>query len=153
MNMNLFNILEAICDKIKLRFPENPIYIMQVPQGFKRPSFYVNLVSYSDRDLCKDGLWRKAMFEIVLFAEQDAKGTVSTFKQLMAQQQLTQIFQSQSLQVKDRFLKIDNVYGASRDSEIYLTLSLEYGFTPDKFDGEDPENNIELMKEFSIKYQ
>lgn len=152
-NMNLFDMIEAICDNIKLRFPANPIYIMQMPQGFKRPSFYVNLVGFSDRDLCKNGLRRKVIFDVVYFAGQDAKGIVNTVQQFTAYQRLIQIFQGQSLQVKDRYLKITGVDGSPRDAEVYLTISFEYTFTPDVFEDLDPEENIEIMNQLLLKYQ
>jgi hypothetical protein len=145
--MNLLNILEAICDHVKAAFPDYPIYIMQVPQGFKRPSFYVNLIGFSDRDLCMNGLRRQAAFEVVYFAQQDAKGITNPVTQLAVFEQLMQIFQVQSLPVQDRFLKITRVDGSTRDSEVYLTISFEYTFTPD-INRIDPE----LMQQLLTRY-
>ena len=147
--MNIFDVLQSICDHVKSQFPTNSIYIMQVPQGFKRPSFYVNLVGFSDMDLCKDGLRRQAVFEVVHFAQQDAKGVVNPVIQLAAYEQLMQVFQKQSLPVKDRFLKITRVDGSTRDSEVYLTISFEYTFTPETAIPVD----LELMQKLNIKYQ
>ena len=145
--MNLFSILEAICDHIKLAFPSSSIYIMQVPQGFKRPSFYVNLIGFSDRDLCQNALSRQAAFEVVYFAEQDAKGITNPVTQLAAFEQLMQIFQVQSLPVQDRYLKITRVDGSTRDNEVYLTVSFEYTFTPDLNKAEP-----ELMQQLNAKF-
>ena len=147
--MNIFDVLQSICDHVKSRFPTHPIYIMQVPQGFKRPSFYVNLVGFSDRDLCKDGLRRQAVFEVVYFAQQDAKGVVNPVIQLAAYEKLMQVFQKQSLPVKDRFLKITRVDGSTRDSEVYLTISFEYTFTPETAIPVD----LELMQKLNMNYQ
>lgn len=145
--MNLFNILEAICDHIKTTFTAQPIYIMQVPQGFKRPSFYVNLIGFSDRDLCQNGIRRNAAFEIVYFAEQDSKGITNPITQLVAFERLMKIFQQQSLPVQDRHLKITRVDGSTRDSEVYLAVSFEYAFTPDLDGGE-----AELMRQLNAKF-
>lgn len=145
--MNLFNILQSICDHIKVAFPAQPIYIMQVPQGFKRPSFYVNLIGFSDRDLCKNGIRRNIAFEIVYFAEQDSKGITNPVTQLVAFERLMQLFQQQSLQAQDRHLKITRVDGSTRDSEVYLTVSFEYAFTPDLSD-----DTAELMRQLNVKY-
>ena len=147
--MNLFDVLQSLCDHIKTQFPACPIYIMQVPQGFKRPSFYVNLVGFSDRDLCRDGLRRQAGCEVVHFAQQDAKGVVNPVKQFAAYEQLMRIFQQQALPVKDRFLKITRVDGSTRDSEVYLTISFEYTFTPE----ETIPATLDLMRQLNMNYQ
>ena len=147
--MNLFNVLTSLCDHIKAQFPDYPIYIMQVPQGFKRPSFYVNLVGFSDRDLCRKGLRRQAVFEVIHFAQQDAKGVVNPLTQFAAYEQLMRIFQQQALPVKDRFLKITRVDGSTRDSEVYLTISFEYTFTPE----ETIPVTLDLMRQLNMNYQ
>ena len=147
--MNLFDVLQSLCDHIKTQFPTCPIYIMQVPQGFKRPSFYVNLVGFSDRDLCRKGLRRQAVFEVIHFAQQDAKGVVNPVKQFAAYEQLMRIFQQQALHVKDRFLKITRVDGSTRDSEVYLTISFEYTFTPE----ETIPATLDLMRQLNMNYQ
>ena len=145
--MNLFNILESICDHIKTAFPAQPIYIMQVPQGFKRPSFYVNLIGFSDRDLCQNGIRRNVAFEIIYFAEQDSKGITNPVTQLVAFERLMKIFQQQSLPVQERYLKITRVDGATRDSEVYLAVSFEYAFTPDL-----NKDEAELMQQLNAKF-
>jgi len=146
--MTLFTILKSICDHIKTVFPAQPIYIMQVPQGFKRPSFFVSLVDSTDRDLCQNGIRRQAVFEVVHFAQQDAKGVTNPVTQFAAYERLMQIFQVQSLPVEDRYLKITRVDGSTRDNEVYLTISFEYTFTPDL----NPVD-LELMQQLSMNYQ
>ena len=147
--MNLFDILKSTCDQIKAGFPESPIHIIQLPQGFKRPAFSVNLIGFHDKDLCKNGLQRKVALDIVYFAPQDAKGIANPVQLYTEFQKLLEIFRHQSLQVSDRYVKITGVDGGPRESEIYLTVRLEYTFTP----GTETETECELMQKLSTAYK
>ena len=150
--MDLFDIVKATCDNIKELFPAAPIYIMQIPEGFKRPSFGVGIAGFRDADLCRDGLRRSVSLSITYFAPQDAKGIVNAPDQLAAYQRLLTLFQRQSLPVSDRHLTISRIDGGPRDSEIYLTVGLEYTFTPDLPDHLEPVD-YELMQKLYLDYQ
>ena len=147
MSMNLFEIIKTVCDNIKATFPETPIHIMQLPQGFKRPAFSVKMIGFADQDLCKNGLRRKLSLDIVCFSPQDAKGSINAVQQLIDFQKLLEIFQRQSLKVNDRYLKITNVDGGPRDAEIYLTVRFEYTFSP------SDEIEYEIMQQLFMDYQ
>ena len=148
--MNIFDILETICDRVKEQFPDKPIYIMQTPQGFKRPSCYVTLIGLNDRDLCKDGIRRRIIFDVVYFGAQDKNNISNPIEQLTANEKLLKIFHTQSFAVKDRYLKIEDVSGGMRDNEVYLTVSFEYAFTPGL---EDELPGYDIMQELNMKYK
>lgn len=148
--MNIFDILETICDRVKEQFPDKPIYIMQTPQGFKRPSCYVTLIGLNDRDLCKDGIRRRIIFDVVYFGAQDKNNIANPIEQLSANEKLLKIFHTQSFAVKDRCLKIEDVSGGMRDNEVYLTVSFEYSFTPGL---EDELPGYDVMRELNMKYK
>lgn len=149
--MTLLDIIEAICDTIKYRFPDHPIYIMQMPQGFKKPSFYVNIIGFTDRDLNLNGIKRNMAIEIVYFANQNKQNVVDAVQQLTAFQTLLNIFHGQCITVKDRCPKISKVYSEIRQNEVCLSLNLDYTFTPSKFD--DSTTEYELMQNLITKYQ
>lgn len=145
--MNLFDIIKSTCDHIKAVFPAAQIHISQLPQGFERPAFYVNLIGFDDKDLCKNGLQRKLALSIVYFPPQDARGLVNPAQRYEAFQKLLAIFQHQCLKVNERFLKITSIDGGPRDSEIYLDIGIKYSFTP----GSEPE--YELMQKLITAYK
>ena len=149
--MTLLDIIEAICDTIKYRFPDNPIYIMQMPQGFKRPSFYVNIIGFTDRDLNLNGIKRNMAIEIVYFANQNKQNVVDAVQQLTAFQTILNIFHGQCITVKDRCPKISKVHSEIRSNEVYLSLNLDYTFTPNTFN--DGTIEYELMQNLITKYQ
>ena len=149
--MTLLDIIEAICDTIKYRFHDHPIYIMQMPQGFKRPSFYVNIIGFTDRDLNLNGIKRNMAIEIVYFANQNKQNIVDSVQQLTAFQTLLNIFHGQCITVKDRCPKISKVYSEIRSNEVYLSLNLDYTFTPNTFN--DGTTEYELMQNIITKYQ
>ena len=146
--MNLFEVLKSVCDHIKVQFPDAPIYVTQMPQGFSRPAFSVGIAGFVDRDLCQQGMKRRLSLSIVHFAPQDERKNVDTVKQLQAYHKLLNIFQQQSLPVGNRRLKIDSLYGGPREAEIYLTVRFEYTFTP-----ETEIIDYELMQQFFMNYR
>lgn len=151
MAMNMFNILETLCDTVHERFPTNKIYINQMPQGFERPSFYVSVVGFNDRDANKHTIERDIIFSIVHFSPVDQRGVVDAIAQYSSYMVLSQIFQHHGLKVKDRFIKITSVDGGPRDKEVYLNIRFGYKFNPEDFI--DPESMYELMMNLQLKYQ
>lgn len=148
--MNLFDILEAICDKVAEKFPNQDIYINQVPEGFERPSFYVSMFGFNDRDAWMGALNRTVAFQVVYFSPKDGRGNIDTVSQYTSYITLSTIFQHHGLQVLDRNLKITSVEGGPRDSEVYLTINLDYTFTPE--DTPNPEDLYEKMMDLQAKY-
>jgi hypothetical protein len=148
--MNMFDILEALCDNVAEKFSGHDIHINQVPEGFKRPSFYVTMIGFGDRDLSQGALKRTTAFQVVYFAPVDRRGIVDTANQYAAYMILSQIFQHHGLQVLDRNIKITSVDGGPRDKEVYLTINFEYGFSPE--DMPNPEDLYQKMQELQVKY-
>ena len=148
--MDLFYIIESICEHIRGRFEDTNIYINSVPQGFVRPSFYVGLVDFSDKDLNLGTISRRATFEIVYFAPINSRGLTDKTQQYAAYITMASLFSNHSLAVKDRYLKIVSKNGDLTDSEAHLSVDLEYTVDNDSIDA--TENLYELMRELSLKY-
>lgn len=154
--MDIYYLLKTICDNIAKEFPNQNIYINDVTQGFKRPSFYVSLVTFNDEDLVKGELNRNVTFEIVYFSPINERGQADKLAQSVSHMKLTDIFSTQAITVPtkkgqdDVRVKINSISGGPRDNEVYLTLDFEYGFIPDN--DFSPEEAYELMQELQLKY-
>ena len=148
--MDLFYIIESICEHLSERFSDASIYINDVPQGFTRPSFYVGLVDFSDTDLNLGTMDRRATFEIIYFAPINQRGLTDKMRQHAAYIGMASLFSNHSLAVKDRFLKIVSKSGNVTDSEAHMSVDFEY--TVDNDSMNTAEDVYELMKELSLKY-
>lgn len=145
----MIKVLDSICEKIAGVFVEEPIYIQNVPEDFKRPSFFVTMMAYQDTDMTHDFQRRQQSFQIVYFGKKDEYNTVDAVDQYATYAMLSSIFNTKSLQVEDRYLKIDSISGGPKDAEIYMTLKLDYTFTPELL---NPEEVYMLMKEINLKF-
>lgn len=148
--MNLLDILTKICEEINNKFINDNIYIAKVPEGFKRPSFFVSIINFNDKDLSNQVLNRDTAFQIVYFAPIDKRNNIDIIAQYSAYITLSQIFQHQGLQVKDRNIKITSINGGPRDAEVYLTVNFNYSFVPE--DVIDPTILYEKVQDLQLKY-
>lgn len=155
--MDIYYLLRAICENISKEFPNHSIYIDEVTQGFKRPSFYVNLVTFNNEDLVKGELNKNVTFEIVYFAPIDERGQCNKLAQNVTYMALTNLFSSQALTVTresnedDVRIKITGISGGPRDNEVYMTIDFNYGFIQDVCSTK-PEDIYYLMQELKLKY-
>lgn len=147
--MNIVDILNSMCENIAEQFDSCPIYIQDCPESFKRPSFYIKLIGHNDTDATYDTMQRLMSFQIVYFAPRDDYNSVDTISQLVSYETLISIFQVKSLQVKNRYLKIDSIDGGMKDAEVYMTLRLDYTFMPELL---KPAEVYQLMEELKLKY-
>lgn len=148
--MNIFDILNAICEAVAAQFKTAPIYINNIAKGFERPSFLVKSTNFTDTDMTNGSFRRHSSFQIVYFAPKNEYDEVDGEMQYAAYIALSQIFQGQAFEVEDRFIKITQVQGAPRDAEVYLTVTFDYVFEGDS--PLTPTEAYELMKEINLKY-
>lgn len=153
--MDIYYLLESICDAISKTFPNHDIYINDVSQGFCRPSFYVSLVSFNNEDLVKGELNKNTTFEIVYFSPIDDRGQCDKLAQHVSHIKLTDIFSTQALTVDTDNgpirVKITGLSGGPRDAEVYLTVDFNYSFIPDN--NTNPEELYYLMQELQLRYK
>ena len=149
----MINILNSICSHIAERFETNPIYIDTMPQDFKRPSFYIELVNSKDTELNLGAQRREMTFQITYFGPKDNFNNVSTLNQYAVWNTLEKIFY-RSLKVNDNdYKKIEDIDFIIKDDLLIMTLRLDFGYIIDGFDNNlDPEEIYELMQELVIKY-
>lgn len=151
----MINILNAICETIASQFKKSPIYIDTLPQGFVRPSFYIELVNSKDTDWNSTTQNRQMTFQIMYFGRKDDFNNVSTLELYSTWHTLERLFY-RTLKVTDEsnkedYKKITSTEIFVRDDVLHMTLRLEFGqiindthLSPDRL--------YELMQELNIKY-
>lgn len=149
----MIDILNAICETIASKFKDSPIYIDTMPQNFKRPSFYIELVNSKDTDLNAEAQRREMTFQIIYFGRKDNFDNVSTLDQYAAWSILEKIFY-RTLEVNKEtndYKKIVSNELFIKDDLLYMTLRLDFGYIVEE-NSLDPEEMYELMQELNLKY-
>lgn len=147
----MINILNAICETIAKDFQDCPIYIDNLPQGFVRPSFYIELVNSRDIDWNATSQNRKMTFQIMYFGEKDDFNNVSTLELYSIWDILDRSFY-RSLRVSEvEYKKITSNELFIKDDVLYMTLRLEFGYSIE----DNHLSSVELykmMQELNMKY-
>ena len=147
----MINILNAICETIAKDFSKYPIYIDNLPQGFVRPSFYIELVNSKDIDWNTTIQNRQMTFQIMYFGEKDDFNNVSTLELYSTWSILERNFY-RTLEVgKKEYKKITSTELFIKDDVLYMTLRLEFGQTIENNNLSSSEL-YSLMQELNIKY-
>lgn len=139
--------LDAIRALLTSTFPEvTKIYLNSVPAGFKRPSFFLQLVNSRTQHLNRALYQVTATWQVVYFAPQDQAGEPDVFDQLEATERLkTVLAEGLSLTAPDgTVFDVLDVDGGPRDSEVYLTVRLEA-------EGVVPEPQFDLIGDVQIE--
>ncbi len=147
----MINILNAICETIASKFNKNPIYIDNLPQGFIRPSFYIELVNSKDTDWNSASQNRQMTFQIMYFGKKDNFNNVSTIELYSVWSILEKLFYRALKVNKDDYKKITSTELFIRDDVLYMTLRLEFGYSITD-NNLSPDMIYELMQELHIKY-
>lgn len=147
----MINILNAICETIAKEFPKSPIYIDNLPQGFVRPSFYIELVNSRDEDLNSTAQLREMTFQIMYFGKKDDFDNVSTIELYSVWNALERIFYRALKVNKDDYKKITSTELLIKDDILFMTLRLEFGYSI-KNNILSPQEIYDLMRDLQIKY-
>ena len=147
----MLEVLNAICRGIADDFTTSPVYIDNIPSGFKRPSFYVELITSQETDYTTDSQRMQMSFQITYFAKQDSFNNVSSLELYSALNVLQGTFY-RSLELEDGgFVKIDSLEHQIKDGLLFITLRLDFPahITNNHL---SPEQVYDLMRELQIKY-
>ena len=147
----MINILDAICETIAKEYPKCPIYIDNLPQGFIRPSFYIELVNSRDTDWNFTAQNRQMTFQIMYFGKKDDFNNVSTLEIYPVWNVLERIFYRTLRVDKEDYKKITSTEFLIRDDILYMTLRLEFGYAITDTHLSSTEL-YELMQELHMKY-
>ncbi|MCM1567095.1 MAG: hypothetical protein NC238_14390 [Dehalobacter sp.] len=146
--------LDAIRALLKAKFPNiTRLYVNSVPAGFIRPSFFIDLVTASNDELCKAMYQSRHTWQIVYFAPVDADGNPDRFNQYGASDTLKAVLMDAmtltSPEIKNEagevtrpavIYHITEVEGGPRDAEVYITLRLDAEWTR-------PSETYDLMQD------
>ncbi len=102
------------------------IYFNNLPAGFARPSFFVELLRGTSEDLNRDKYHNKIIWQIVYYAPLDQDGNVNVLEQLSITEQLQQkLMEAMMLTAPDGTqYQILSLEVESRDKQLYCTIGL-----------------------------
>lgn len=141
--IKLSDILKAVMVPIKMAFPDRYQYIGQRPEKFKRPSFFLQLVT-TNRIRQNIGTDETEVYlTLTIHEELDISRNGSQVAALDDQDRVMDLFRLGTLKVSDRVLPIDVSNGGQNKGESYveMTVTLRDGV------GYDPEEGLDLMEE------
>ena len=147
----MINILNAICETIASQFKKSPIYIDNLPQGFLRPSFYVELVNSRDEDLNSTAQLREMTFQIMYFGIKDEFDNVSTIDMYSTWNVLERIFYRALKVDEEDYKKITSTDLLIKDDILFMTLRLEFGHLI-KDNNLSPQEIYDLLRDLKLKY-
>jgi hypothetical protein len=136
------NIIDSINSILVEQYPTCTVYIQKVPEGFKRPSFFIQLITGDSKDCTATLTNENLIFQIVYFAPISDYYIEDELNQISIADIIKKVFKKGYVKVEDRAIKITNFQSTARDEEIYTTLELEY--IDDRFDDNDPNNPVNI---------
>jgi len=120
--------LDGLRDLLNGTFPSvGQIYLNTVPDRFKRPSFFIALVSNPEDALNKAMYQARATWQIVYFAPLDGSGFPEKFNQFSVSDTLKEKLMQDMVVTGPggTVYHIRDVDGGPRDNEVYITVQLE----------------------------
>jgi hypothetical protein len=120
------DILDAINLLLVKSWPDRPVHRGFLPKDFARPSFYI-LPGNETRAAANYYLLDITLpCEIIVFEAADAYGEMSQETLLETQTQVLELFASEKLAVKDRYLNLTASAGGIEGGDAYVDLQFRY---------------------------
>lgn len=147
--ISLLDIIEAIKQKLENSFQDAEIYISNLEEGFKKPSF---LFAYHNLDNKSSNYYlvnKKLDMQIIYYAKEKQSGKGDGLDRLGAMEKLDNIFGTLNLQVKNRNLSFQYSYG---EADGHLTIELYFEYADDKPTQEEERETIQkiIMNESEV---
>lgn len=122
------DIMDAINISLLSAYPEHGFFIENIPQNFKRPSFFIQLISDTWEDSNRAATKERASFQIIYFGTQNAHGITGTAEKLSVYETVKGLFKNGFILVKNQAVKLsEKGFGAElRENEINFTVDFEY---------------------------
>lgn len=141
------DIMTAINKKIVETFPY-AVYIQRCPKDFVRPSFWIEYVTTSRRDVNRSTVAKTVFFTITCFAPLDKHNRVNPEELMKFQEDVIQLFADGFLTVGDRAIKVQSSTGGIDDDRAYIDLQFEF------FDNRsDAVDDTPLIRSVEIKLE
>lgn len=133
--MKITDILNAVAAKLAAGFPDWPVQIEQLDQGFTRPSLLCELLTVRRRRLNIVIDESDIYLTITIREKQNPNRKGSMMLTLDHQQQVMELFRLEILPVGERMLPVKASEGGQGEGESYVdlmvTLREPVGFDPD----------------------
>lgn len=106
--------------------PEYKVYPQRCPKDFKRPSFLIEYVRTSRRDMNKSTVEKTVYLKITCFVEKDAYYRSDTDELAEIQEKIMQAFTERHLTVNDRAIKMQSSTGGFEEDMAFIDLQCTY---------------------------
>jgi hypothetical protein len=116
-------IIDSICDILKAQYTTTPIDITNQPEGFNRPSFFVEFIQETRKDMNYYAYEGAVSVQVTYFAPLDEYYNVDTEAQYSAYETILGLF-PRSIPVGDRYYYLDQIVGDMKGKEVMFTLDL-----------------------------
>jgi hypothetical protein len=119
-------ILTAINRLLKEKYPSFTVYIQACPIGFVRPSFLLEFVKHSQRDVSRLSIEKTVYFTITYYPTVDEYSQSEPEEMVCMQESILEIFAQGYVPVGDRAIKVQSSTGGMKEHEAYIDLQFEY---------------------------
>ena len=125
------DIMAAINQLIVTAFPDHTVYIQKCPEDFDRPSFLLEYIKISQRDVSMASVEKTVHFTITCFVESGNHDEPEMDRLANLQDNVLCLFQGY-LEVKDRALNVKSIGGGIDANRAYIEI--QFGFFDDRTD-------------------
>ncbi len=124
--ISISNIMTAINKILVLNYPTYPVYIQRCPEDFERPSFFIQNVKSTVNDAnCK--MVEKTVYMLITgLGEKDSYYISDINKLNDLQDNIINIFNSCSLKIGDRNIKLKSSSSGFDNDSIFVDLQLSF---------------------------
>lgn len=116
------DIIDAISDILVAKYPDIYIYDSYQPEGFNRPSFFIELIQETRTDENYNTTAGKIAVQITYFAPVDERHNCDTEKQYSTYEEVMDLF-PHSIKVGSRYYYLDQISGGLTNNEVVFTLN------------------------------
>jgi hypothetical protein len=120
------DIFDSINKLIISPFPTDTVYIQRCPKDFDKPSFLLEYIKTSKRDINRSTIEKTAYFTITRFVEKDEYYRSNPLLLAEQQETIVDLFNIGYITVGDRAIKVKSSAGGIDTDRAYIDLQFEY---------------------------
>jgi hypothetical protein len=137
-------IIDEVNRLIVEKYPNTPVYIDKVPDGFARPSFFIEFVIDNSDTVNKNTTFENLFLNVIYFGTEDEYGITNSIEKQEVLNELKAIFRQGFVEVDERAISV-KVRSKVVDDEVALEMTFEY-----YEQRTDVLIDVELMQELEI---
>ena len=124
--IQLNDIMTGINIALVAALPEYKVYPQRCPKDFKRPSFLLEYVRTSRKDINRSTVEKTVYFKITCFIKVDDYYRSEADALSGIQENVTQLFSVGYVNVDDRAIKVQSSTGGFEDDRAYVDLQFQF---------------------------